>query len=108
MCKIRHFHHAWLLGLGVNPAIGDVWLKTLVEIGEAGEGICDCHYDQDDGKDCEGGQRITAGVKCLCPLGFLVHSDELEEEVGEAGEVEGLGFIMSWLFLERSYAQDLR
>jgi len=108
MCKIRHLHHAWLLGLGVNLAIGDVWLKTLVEIGEAGEGVCDCHDDQDDGKNCEGGQGVTAGVKSLGPLCLLVHSDELKEEVGEAGEVEDLGFLMSRLFLVRSYAQDLR
>ena len=73
-----------------------MWLQASPEIGGAHARVDDCEDDQDDGDDGESGEGATDGVVEVAPRVarvvrvVLVHAHELEEEVGEACEVEGL------------------
>lgn len=60
------------------------------KVGRAHARIDNRQDDQDDGDDGEGGERGADGVVEVVPRAVLVHPHELEEEVGEAGEVEDL------------------
>ena len=63
-------------------------LQPFTEIDRAGDRIGDGDDDQDDGDHSEGRQRLRR-YHVLVPRPALVDADQLEEEIGESGEVEG-------------------
>lgn len=64
-------------------------LQSLVEVMGAGDSVGDGkknQYDGDDGEECE---RSSCGL-IIRGIIFLVHPDELEQEICESTEVEEL------------------
>jgi len=87
--QIRHFGHGSLLVLALELALTDVGLEAAVEVVGADAGVDDGEDDEDDGDDGEGGKGFTDRHVGEFAQGF-VHADELEEEVGQGGEIEHL------------------
>ena len=86
----HHFRHCpvcQFFFLRLQLSACNVWFQALSEVGGAHAGVDDCHYDQDDGDDGEGGERAADGFVLMVSFTVLVHSDELEEEVCEASDV---------------------
>lgn len=65
-------------------------LEAAIEVGRAHDGVDDGGDDQQDRKDGEGGEFLSGGEVGL-QVGWLVHADQLEEEVAEGSEVDALG-----------------
>ena len=89
MRQIRHFVHRNLLVLAFELPPLDVRFQPSAEVVRAHACIDDGEDDEDHRDDGEGGQRAPYGY-VIRYLSAVVHPDELEEEVGEAGEIENL------------------
>lgn len=89
MRQVGHFGHGDLLVLALELAFADVGFEAAVEVVGADAGVDDGEDDEDDGDDGEGGEGFADGFVGGFAHG-LVHAHELEEEVGEGGEVEHL------------------
>lgn len=63
--------------------------QPSAEVGRAHARVDDGEDDEDDGDDGEGGEGPADGVVVRAAAG-LVHADQFEKEVGEAGEIEDL------------------
>lgn len=90
---IRHLRHIAIrqfLVLALHLPARDMRFQTLAEIGGAHACVDDGQDNEDDGEDGKGGERSANGIEDFAVLTGLVHADELEEEVAEAGEVEDL------------------
>ncbi len=86
----RHLHLLDLLVLALDFSPRDVRLEPSVEVVHAHAGVDDGDDDEDDGDDGEGCQRRASVAVLLALAVVLIHSDELEEEIGEGDEVEEL------------------
>ncbi len=85
----RHFRHAALFLLGVDPSFGDVRHEPPTEIVHADAGIDDGEDDQNHRNHGEG-RQIRSEVDVLLLLRGLIHPDQLEQEIGQAGKVQDL------------------
>lgn len=89
MRQIGHFVHRALLVLAFELPPLDVGFQTSAEIVRAHACVDDGENDEDHRDDGEGGERAADWY--VGPLLVaVVHPDELEEEVGEAGEIKDL------------------
>ena len=89
MGEIWHLRHAGLGIVAVELLRRDVGFEPAAEIGGAHARVDDGQDDEDDGDNGEGGEGF-ANREIRRSTRLLVHADELEEEVGQAGEIEDL------------------
>lgn len=90
---IRHLGHVairQLLLFALHLPARDMRLQPLAEVCRAHACVDDGQDDEDDGENGEGGEGPADGIEDFAMFAGLVHADELEEKVGEAGEVENL------------------
>ena len=86
MRQIGHFIHRSLLVLTFELPTLDIRFQTSTEVVRAHACVDDSENDEDHRDDGESGQRAPdRHVGRLLPA--MVHPDELEEEVGETGEI---------------------
>ena len=90
-----HIHHRHGLAVILDGVVGglpvlDVRFQSALEIGSAHDGVYDGENDKDEGEDGKDGERFSCREVEFGALGLLVHAHEFEEEVGYAGEIEGL------------------
>ncbi len=90
---VRHLGHVairQLLLFAFHLPARDMRLQPLAEIRRAHACVDNGQDDEDDGENGEGGKGPAHGIENFAVFAGLVHTDELEEKVGEAGEVENL------------------
>ena len=92
MWYIRHFRCISLLALTLHFACCNVRFESSIEIRGAYASINDGADDQNNGDDGKRCQRLPHRY-ISCPFGLLIHADEFEKEVSEAGEIERLSQI---------------
>lgn len=64
-------------------------LETLVEVVRADACNDNGEQKQEDGKNSKGSQRLASGLVVLLAVGIgHVHSDELEQEVGQSDKID--------------------
>ena len=75
-----------LLLFAFNLPARNVWLEAFSKVDRAHDRIHDCHQNEYDSDDREGGQRLP-GRKILGSVRRLIHAEELEDEVGQGDDV---------------------
>ena len=88
--EVRHFHPIrddGFLIFALHLPMGNVWFQSFVEVDRTGDGVDDGRNDADYGKNGKRGEGLSRGPILLRDPVVLIHADEFEEKVGEAGKV---------------------
>lgn len=62
----------------------------MPEVRGAHDGVDDGEDNQNDCDHCKGGESFASRCVALGPGGVLIHSNKLEEEVGQSSKVKNL------------------
>ena len=95
VCKVRHLHHVRLLFIALNLSNCDIRLEPFSEIRGTHDGVNDGDDDQEDGDYSESCERLAHWAISPRSMIMVVHSDELEEKIGQSSEIEGLREVRS-------------
>ena len=89
VAQIRHLRHIGFFILAFQFPTCDMWLESSAKVQRTHNRIDNGGDDQKDSDDGEGGKRPPNREVCQFSLG-LVHSDQLEDKVGQGDKVKHL------------------
>lgn len=106
--EVGHLQHGRFLVFALHFPLRNIGLQAVVEVQGTHNRVDDCDDDEDYGNDSKCGKWLSGGQVACSPYGVLVHSDELEEKVCKAPEIEHLYLetVSRFIFLRHKVAPN--